>query len=81
MMKAPEDGCAGPPVKRLLIVLGLAALVCWWRNRHDHKRHPLGGFTCVRCEKKAADLSGMVRGEEGYVAPDRRQGPREERTH
>lgn len=57
-------------MKRLLVLLGLAALYCWLRDKHDPKRQFIGGHRCSSCGCPC-DL--------GYVNPGRRTGPRQER--
>ena len=39
----------------------LAKLRCFFRNRHEPRRHPLGGFRCTECGKAGANLHDMYR--------------------
>ena len=49
-----------------------AWLRCFTRQRHEPRRHPLGGFRCVDCGAVGADLEEMGFRESGWVAPMRR---------
>lgn len=44
----------------------IARIRCYFRNRHEPRRHPLGGFRCAVCGKAGADLHDM--GFDGYVS-------------
>jgi hypothetical protein len=44
----------------------LAKMRCYFRNRHEPSRHPLGGFRCSECGTAGADLQDM--GFDGYVS-------------
>ena len=37
----------------------LGSLRCFFRNRHEPVRHPLGGFRCAVCGTAGADLEDM----------------------
>lgn len=50
----------------------LARLRCFVRQRHEPKRHPLGGFTCTECLEAGADLDEMGFLGCGYVMPVRK---------
>ena len=50
----------------------LGSLRCFFRNRHEPARHPLGGFRCTVCGTAGADLEEMGFEGGGYVAPVRR---------
>ena len=47
----------------------LAMMRCFFRSRHEPRRHPLGGFRCADCGTAGADLHDM--GFEAYVSPIR----------
>ena len=45
---------------------------CLMRGHHDPVRHHLGGFVCLDCDFRGADLDEMGFKGEGYVLPLRR---------
>ena len=55
----------------------LGTLRCFFRNRHEPVRHPLGGFRCTVCGTAGTDLEQMGFKEGGYVSPVRRLYVRE----
>jgi hypothetical protein len=63
-------------VKRFLAFLGLVAIYCAWRRRHDPRRQPLGGFRCMDCWRAFANLEEAGYRDGGHVDPRRIQGPR-----
>ena len=63
-------------MKRALAFFGLVAIYCAWRNRHDPKRTPLGGFRCIDCWRAFKDLEEAGYKDGAGVDPHRRLGPR-----
>lgn len=55
----------------------IAWLRCWFRERHNPVRHPLGGFKCADCGTAGDDLDAMGFTGGGYVAPIRKTYSRE----
>jgi hypothetical protein len=50
----------------------LRFLRCWWRDRHDGVRHPLGGFWCRSCGFAGVDQDEMGYRGTAYVQAQRR---------
>lgn len=67
----------------IVLTLGLALafprIRCWWRERHNPARHPLGGFVCRDCGEAGADYEAMGFERGGYVGPTRTRFSRERR--
>ena len=45
---------------------------CYWRNRHEPMRHPLGGFRCADCGFASESLDEMGFPDAGWVRPVRK---------
>lgn len=57
-------------MKRLLIAVGLAGLVCW-ATRHITERKPVGGLRCTTCKRPFADMEEAGQIDDGHVREGR----------